>query len=87
MDEPSRHHGRRTRTFKRLRQRVLESSDICWLCGLPGADTVDHIVPLSVAPHLGEVAENLRAAHRTCNSSRGARFVDAVRAVPTSRRW
>lgn len=87
MDTIGAHHGRRTRAFKRLRQRVLETSDICWLCGLPGADTVDHIVPLSVAPHLGEVADNLRAAHLSCNSSRGARAVDRVRSVPTSRRW
>ena len=36
----SAYHGRSTRTFKRMRARVLEQSDICWLCGQAGADTV-----------------------------------------------
>ena len=83
----SAYHGRSTRTFKRMRARVLEQSDICWLCGQAGADTVDHIVPLSVAPEMGEDAANLMPAHRACNSKRGARLAENVRALPASRRW
>lgn len=82
-----RYIGRSTRAWKRLRLRVLEQSDICWLCGQPGADTVDHIIPLSVAPHLGESPDNVAAAHRSCNSSRGARMPTGARPLPTSRAW
>lgn len=81
------HYGRTSRQFRRMRQRVLEQSDICWLCGQGGADTVDHIIPRSVAPHLAEQIENLASAHRACNSSRGAKLVDQARRVPTSRAW
>ena len=83
----SKYHGRSTRSFKALRLRVLESSNICWLCNQPGADTVDHIVPRSVAPELSEVLENLAPAHRVCNSKRGARFTEGARPFKTSRNW
>lgn len=84
---PDRYHGRTTRSFARLRARVLEASDICWLCGQAGADTVDHVVPLKLAPHLGEDIDNLRPAHRGCNSSKGARLAEVARPVQLSRRW
>ena len=80
-------YGRTSRTFRRLRLRVLEESSICWLCGQSGADTVDHVVPLSIAPDLGEELANLRPAHGTCNSSRGNRPPQSVQAMPSSRRW
>lgn len=83
----SAYHGRTTRSFRRMRTRVLEESNICWLCGQPGADTVDHIVPLSVAPDLGEVAANMAPAHRSCNSSKGARLASTVRPLRASRSW
>ena len=79
--------GRSTRQWKRLRARVLEQSDICWLCGQAGADTLDHIVPLSVAPHLAESPDNVAPAHRSCNSSRGKRLATEVRPIRTSRSW
>lgn len=42
----------------------------CWLCGKSGADTIDHIVPVlwGGADH----PANLKPAHRSCNSSKGA---------------
>jgi len=83
----SAYHGRSTHSFKKMRARVLDQSNICWLCGQPGADTVDHIVPLSVAPEMGEDAANLMPAHRACNSKRGARLADGARSMPASRRW
>ncbi|WP_408909508.1 HNH endonuclease [Streptomyces solicavernae] len=33
--------------------------------------TVDHVLPLSLYPHLALEISNMREAHRTCNSSRG----------------
>ncbi|MFI5955825.1 HNH endonuclease [Cryptosporangium sp. NPDC051539] len=77
--------GRKGRPWRRLRDLVLAASGgICALCGLPGANSVDHIVPLSkggapMAP------SNLRAAHSTCNSKRGNRM--QLRTVKTSRDW
>ena len=79
--------GRTTESWKRLRARVLSESDICWLCGQPGSDTLDHIVPLSIAPHLGESPDNVAPAHRSCNSSRGARLPQSARPLPVSRDW
>lgn len=57
-----------------------EWGTVCHLCGGEGADTVDHVVPRSVARRLGlEVGvfdvENLRPAHRRCNSGRGVGVV------------
>jgi 5-methylcytosine-specific restriction endonuclease McrA len=40
---------------------------ICHICKLPGADTRDHIIPLSVDPY----STTTLPAHRACNSSRG----------------
>jgi 5-methylcytosine-specific restriction endonuclease McrA len=44
---------------------------ICWLCGLPGADTRDHVRPLSKGGT--NDPSNIRPAHRACNSARGGR--------------
>lgn len=41
----------------------------CHLCGRPGADSADHLIPRS---HGGpDDLTNLRPAHRSCNYSRG----------------
>lgn len=58
------------------RARVLEEyGTICRLCGLPGADTADHIVPRSKGGALYDIT-NGRPAHSSCNSSRGNRDID-----------
>ena len=43
--------------------------DTCHLCGGAGADTVDHLVPLSMGGT--HDPSNLRVAHRYCNISAG----------------
>jgi len=82
----SRYTGRSTRAFRKMRIRILEMSDICWLCGQPGADTVDHIIPLSIDPSRGEDPTNRLPAHRSCNSSRGAKMPEA-KTLNASRIW
>jgi 5-methylcytosine-specific restriction endonuclease McrA len=80
MSEMSRIKG-----WKRISKRILTlSGGICALCGRPGADTVDHIIPRS----RGGTHEdyNLRAAHRACNSRRGkGDRVQLPRSIPS--RW
>ena len=58
--------------YKRNRVVVLDGNPPCHLCGRPGADTVDHIVPVIAGGDNG--LENLRPAHRSCNSRAGNRY-------------
>ncbi|WP_375544243.1 HNH endonuclease [Pseudoclavibacter albus] len=44
----------------------------CWLCGLPGATTADHVIPRSRGGAVYDLA-NLAPAHKRCNESRGNR--------------
>lgn len=41
----------------------------CWLCGFPGADSVDHVIPRSKGGAVWAI-ENAAPAHRRCNYSR-----------------
>lgn len=74
-----------------MRAAILKESDICWLCGRPGADTIDHVIPLAKGgPPLDR--QNLRPAHGAkqpwgCpgNYGRGAGRMDEM--PPTSRQW
>lgn len=50
------------RRWRTLRAQILASSDICWLCGQRGADTVDHVIERSAGGPLYDPA-NLRPAH------------------------
>lgn len=54
---------RSTALYAYLRRRVLADSDICWLCGQPGADTVDHVEPVSLNPRAALDPTNMRPAH------------------------
>lgn len=60
------------------RRAIYDQYDgICHLCALPvglGEYTLDHVVPLALGGP--DIAENLRPAHRSCNSSKGARALD-----------
>lgn len=79
---------------KRLRAIVYALyGDRCWLCGQPGATSVDHVVPISKGGAMFAV-DNMRPAHLRCNQARGNRtrhYVDRLvfAVVPdrTSRRW
>ena len=77
---------RKTHRYQTARKNVLvRDRGICWLCGRPGANTADHVVPLALGGHPYDEA-NLRAAHRSCNSRRGASVVERVD-LGTSRAW
>lgn len=81
--------GRGGPSWRRKRAFVLGQSDICWMCGRPGATTVDHLVPLKD----GGTSDlsNLRPAHGPkqpwgCPGNFG-RKDRAVPITPTSREW
>src|SRR6266566_2511439 len=60
---------------QRLAKQVLSEEKACWLCGHPALPSdpleVDHVVPRSKGG--ATVRSNLRAAHASCNRSRGDR--------------
>jgi 5-methylcytosine-specific restriction endonuclease McrA len=68
---------------------IRRDGGICHLCGQPGADSIDHLIPES---HGGATTPpNLAAAHLRCNQIRGNRTIEAARAdlnrKDTSQGW
>jgi len=74
-----------SRRYRRNRKAVLALSDVCWICGKPGADTADHVRAHALGG--GDEADNLRPAHRSCNAARGIGRRDRFRTERTSRSW
>lgn len=87
-------HGRSDRRWKELSARLRATlPPICWICG-QGIDltlhhthrmsfTLDHVVPLDLPGTDPYDESNILPAHRSCNSSRGAKFGNARRAGTT----
>jgi 5-methylcytosine-specific restriction protein A len=78
-------HGRTsTREWRQTRTRILERDHwICYLCGQPGADTVDHKTPVAQGgsehdDNLGAVHDN--PCHRRKTASEGHEAMRAIRA-------
>lgn len=55
--------------WERTRRRVLRASDICYICGRPGATEVDHIIPRSRG---GGEGTNIKPVHKACHSRKTA---------------
>lgn len=71
-------NGRRAARFTEL---TLETyGRTCWLCGLPGATSADHVIPRSLGGAVFDLA-NLAPAHRSCNYRRGNRPAELFDAV------
>lgn len=79
-------------TYRKARARFLAEQDVCHLCGHAGADTVDHVIPVSKGADPAD-RDNWLPAHgvngcptcgRRCNSEKGDRQAAAFR---TSRDW
>lgn len=81
----------RSPAIKVRNARILAASDICHICSEPGADAVDHVVPLARGGP--DEAWNLRPAHHNqpnshgirCNRVKSDRTPDVT--LTTSRRW
>jgi 5-methylcytosine-specific restriction endonuclease McrA len=67
--------------WRRIKARVIRRDHgICHLCGRPGADTADHVIPVSLGGAVYDL-RNLRAAHdQPCNRVRGNRSIEWARA-------
>lgn len=59
--------GRRSTSARALV--LAEFGTVCHLCGRPGADTADHIIPRASGGD--DSLDNMRPAHKSCNSARG----------------
>jgi Restriction endonuclease len=63
--------------WAKVRRRVLaRDNGICYLCGHPGADSVDHVIPHARGG--SDDYSNLRAAHMGCNDRKRAKVIIAV---------
>lgn len=75
---PERWGGRKAQAYVRL---TLDTyGRVCWLCGLPGATTADHIIPRSTGGAVYDLL-NLGPAHKKCNEARGNRTAVGPAAV------
>ena len=86
MTSALRRRGGTRRWRERIRPAILErDGGVCWICGLDGADSVDHVIPRNQGG--GDTWDNLRAAHLGCNVKR-ERTAPAPVVVPSpSRKW
>lgn len=96
--QPSRSHtdpemrkGRKGRPYRRWQATVLARSRVCWICGHDGADSADHIVPLTRGGAPTDPDNGAPAHHqpcptcgRRCNSSRGAAYPEVEQGSETS---
>ena len=70
------------RRAARLRAATLDAyGTVCHLCGRPGADSADHLIPRSLGGL--DTLDNLRPAHLSCNQSRGAGTLPSAVTVVT----
>lgn len=78
---------RKGRPYREARLYVLaRDGGLCHICGRPGADTADHVVPIAAGGHPTS-ALNMRAAHRSCNSSRKDNLPTTNQVRDASRQW
>ena len=79
-------HGRRLgqtgwERQKENQQTLAAHGGICHVCGKPGADRVDHVIPLAVTGPAGNVESNRRPIHENpCHKQKIAAEAAAGRA-------
>lgn len=66
--------GRKAQQYVKLT--LATYGTVCWLCGLPGSNSADHVIPRSKGGAVYDLA-NLGPSHRKCNYARGNRDATA----------
>jgi 5-methylcytosine-specific restriction endonuclease McrA len=83
-----------SRRYRKALREIQATGPTCWLCGHGGSDSIDHVIPASVAPDLRADPANWRPAHGVrgcpvcgvrCQQVRGASLTP--KRSPRSRRW
>ena len=69
--------------WKALRRRILATDDTCHICHRPGADTVDHLIPIAAGGDVHDL-DNLAPAHRACNSRKNTKPAGFLTRPPTT---
>jgi 5-methylcytosine-specific restriction endonuclease McrA len=82
-------------SYRKMRARILAESTVCILCGHPGSDAVDHIVPVSrggartspdnMAPIHG--VRGCPTCGRKCNNEKSDKPLSQVGKLKTSIDW
>lgn len=75
---PEKWGGRKAQQY--VRKTIAEYGDICHLCGLPGSNSADHVIPIDDGGAVYNLL-NLGPAHRRCNYARGKRPIKPAAAV------
>lgn len=61
--------GRKAQEYVRLT--LATYGNVCWLCGLPGSTTADHVIPRSLGGATYDI-NNLGPAHKRCGATTAA---------------
>jgi 5-methylcytosine-specific restriction endonuclease McrA len=80
--------------YRKAKVRALAQNDICHLCGHPGADSLDHIIPVSRGGHPTDPA-NLAPIHghpcpicgQKCNALKSDKLLSEIVDPKNSRDW
>lgn len=84
MGKKTRDYGRHRALFERHRGIILNTQEVCALCGKPVdkrlkfphplSATVDHIIPIDKGGHPSDIG-NLQLAHFACNRQKSNKLV------------
>ncbi|WP_168200350.1 HNH endonuclease [Protaetiibacter larvae] len=75
---PEKWGGRKAQQW--VAKTLAEYGTTCHLCGLPGANSADHVIPIAEGGAVYNLL-NLGPAHRRCNYARGKRSIPIRTAV------
>ena len=77
-------NGKHEATFKKNKKRILETEEVCAICGRPVdktlrfphpmSPTIDHIIPIEKGGHPSDIS-NLQLAHFACNRQKSTKIL------------
>jgi hypothetical protein len=81
--------------YRKIRAQILAASDICIMCGHPGSDAADHVIPVkrggarkdpgNLAPIHG--VDGCPTCGRKCNNEKSDKLLSEVKHLVTSVDW